>query len=247
MIGIADIHCHVLPYVDDGAQQKEEAQKMLRMLYKQGVRYLCCTPHLRKEMFETPDEVIKEQFDRMVARSGNPGKRIRFFLSREYFCDDEFILRIEQGKILTLGYSNFLLTELSGRYSKRQIFDYIKIIRNTGYRPLIAHVERCPALDFDTEAVRNLIRMGAKVQVNAGSFLGREGMRQAAWTRRLLKNRLVHVVSSDAHDAEIRLPELDKAAGYLERKYGHEYARRLLRINPLKILNLPRRTKNGAY
>lgn len=245
MIGIADIHCHVLPYVDDGAQQKEESGKLLRMQYKQGVRYICCTPHLRKGMFETPDEDIFEQFERMKARERSLSRRMQFFLSREYYCDDSFIYRVEQKNVLTLGNSNFLLTELSSRYSPRQVFDYIQMIKRSGYRPLIAHMERYPAFLFDMDAVKELVRMGAKVQVNAGSILGREGMRQAAWTRRLIKNKLVYVVASDAHDTDIRKPELDKAAAYLERRYGQDYALRLLRQNPLKIL-IPGRERNGT-
>lgn len=238
MIGIADIHCHVLPYVDDGAQQKQESMKLLRMQYKQGVRTICFTPHLRTDMFETPDEEIYEQFERLKERAGTLNRRMRFFLSREYFCDAEFIRRLEKGDVIHMGLGRFLLTEFSSRYTEEQIFDYIDIVLQCGYKPLIAHVERYPALRESPEQIRDLIHMGAKIQMNAGSLLGREGMKQAAWCRRLLKENLVHVIASDAHDSDTRPPEMEKAANYLERKYGEAYARRLLCSNPMKVLSI---------
>lgn len=246
MIGIADIHCHILPYVDDGAQQKEESRKLLRMEYEQGVRTICLTPHLRKGMFETPDEVILEQFERFKERAGAYRKRMRFYLSREYHCDSAFINKLEQDKVMPLGNSRFLLTEMSSRYSEQQIFEYVEIVLKSGYRPLIAHIERYPSLTKSTMQIQDLIDMGALIQCNCSSLLAREGYKQAAWVKKLLKEELVHVIGSDAHDSEERPPELDKAADYLEKKVGIDYARQLLRINPMTILGVPRRKKNAS-
>ena len=247
MIGMADIHCHILPYVDDGAEQKEESRKLLRMQYKQGVRTVCCTPHLRKGMFETPDEEIIEQFERFKERAGDLRKRMRFYLSREYHCDSAFVSRLERDKVIPLGNSRFLLTEMSSRYSEQQIFDYVDIVLKCGYRPLIAHVERYPALTKSTLQIQDLIDMGALIQMNASSILAREGIKQAAWCKKLLKEGLVHVVASDAHDSETRPPEMDRVANYLERKVGEEYARELLRTNPMTILAIPRRKKDATH
>ncbi|MBR3243113.1 MAG: capsular biosynthesis protein [Parasporobacterium sp.] len=243
MIGIADIHCHILPYVDDGAQEKEESRKLLKMQFEQGVRTVCCTPHLRKGMFETPDEEIFEQFERFRERAGALRKRMRFYLSREYFCDSSFISRLERDEVIPLGDSRFLLTEMSSQYSEEQIFDYVKIILKNGYRPLIAHVERYPSITKSPIQIQDLIDTGALIQVNAGSILAREGYKQSAWCKKLLKEGLVHVVASDSHDSESRPPEMDKVCDYISKKFGEDYARELLRINPLTILNVPRKKK----
>ena len=101
-----------------------------------------------------------------------------------------------------MGNGEYLLTEFSTRYSKEEAYEFIKLIRKAGYRPLIAHVERFPLLK-DLKCVERMIHLGAKIQVNAGSLLGREGILQALWTRRLIKNHLVHVVASDAYKKEI--------------------------------------------
>ena len=65
MRGLFDIHCHLVPYVDDGARDMDEAIKMLKMEYRQGVRYIIVTPHFRRDMFETPMEQILKQFLRL--------------------------------------------------------------------------------------------------------------------------------------------------------------------------------------
>ena len=104
-------------------------------------------------------------------------------------------------------------------------------------QPLIAHVERYPALVGSLDRVAALIGSGAKIQMNAGSVLGREGHRQAKWCRTLLKEQLVHVIASDSHDPVHRLPELDECEHYLRKKVGDAYTDALMRDIPMQILS----------
>ncbi len=240
MIRIADIHCHVLPCVDDGAKQIEESMALLEVLFQQGVRAVCCTPHLRKGMFETPDEELYEQFEILKEYARVFEKKMHLYLGREYYCNASFLRRVEEGNVIPMGSGNYLLTEFSTRCSKEEAYEYIKLIRKSGYRPLIAHVERVFNLR-DLHCVERMIHLGAKIQVNAGSILGREGIRQALWTRKLIKNHLVHVVASDAHDMEDRSPELKKAVTCLRKLVGEVETKNLLYENPLTILNLTRK------
>ena len=86
---IADIHCHILPYVDDGALRTQESDELVRMQRRQGARVICCTPHLRKHMFETPDDEIRRRFAQLLERQSKPSEDpedasaapLRFFLS----------------------------------------------------------------------------------------------------------------------------------------------------------------------
>ena len=245
---IADIHCHILPYVDDGALRTQESDELVRMQREQGVTAVCCTPHLRKHMFETPDEEIRLRFEQLLKRQGAGSEDasepsagaapspVRFYLSREYHCDALLLEKLEQGAILPLGEGNFLLSEFSYRHTEAQIREFIRIILSYGFRPLIAHLERYPAIEKPAQAAA-LIDMGALIQMNASSVVGAEGRRQAAWCKKLLKAGLVHVIASDAHDPSDRPPELAACAALLERRFGNDTADRLLRINPLQILN----------
>ena len=237
MTKIVDLHCHILPYVDDGALRCEESDELLEMLFQQGVRVLCATPHLRKGMFETPDEEIQAQFADLLKRADRRGERMTLLLSREYHCDDLFRERLEAGNVLCMGAGNTVLMEFSSRHTFEDILSWVEGVRQRGYSPLIAHIERYPALNGSPEKVSALIQSGAKIQMNAGSILGREGFRQALWSKRLLKKSLVHVVASDSHDPELRPPELDACMKVLRKIVGSDDAMALLRDNPIKILS----------
>lgn len=237
MTKIVDLHCHILPYVDDGALRCEESDELLEMLFQQGVRVLCATPHLRKGMFETPDEEIQAQFADLLKRADRLGERMTLLLSREYHCDDLFRERLEAGNVLCMGAGNTVLMEFSSRHTFEDILSWVEGVRQRGYSPLIAHIERYPALNGSPEKVSTLIQSGAKIQMNAGSILGREGFRQALWSKRLLKKSLVHVVASDSHDPELRPPELDACMKVLRKIVGSDDAMALLRDNPIKILS----------
>lgn len=231
---LADIHCHVLPYVDDGAEHTEQMEKLLRSAVEQGIEVICATPHLRHGMFESTDEAIIKQYERACEYIRERDLPIRLLLGREYFCDESFLERLGVGKLIPLGMGNTVLAEFSGRYSAELIRRYIRGILDAGLTPLIAHVERYWQL---SEAdISDLVGMGAKLQVNAGSVLGREGRRQKKLVWRLLRQDLVHAVASDAHDPVYRPNELGLCAVKIERKLGQAQAWKVLWDGPVEIL-----------
>lgn len=234
-----DLHCHIIPYVDDGAMNMEEAEGILRMQADQGVRAICCTPHLRKDMFETPDDKIREQFHSLREIAKNSGIEMILALSREYHADKLLIEKLENNEVIPMGAGNVVLTEFSRAHSEQDIHDFIRLIQSKGYRPLIAHAERYPALYDDLSKIETLRNMGAMIQLNAGSILGREGSKQAAWARKILKKRLVDVIASDAHGTEFRRPELRECATKVEKLMGRAYTNRVFYTTPLKILMRP--------
>lgn len=233
---LADIHCHILPYVDDGAEHMEQTELLLASAVEQGVRVVCATPHLRRGMFESSDEDIAKQYTRVRGYIEEHDLPLRLYLSREYFCDDAFLRRQSERKIIPMGMGNTVLAEFSGRYSAEKIEEYLKKILDAGMTPLIAHVERYGSLD--EEKIRGFVEMGAKVQVNAGSVLGREGHWQKKLCWSLLRHDLVHAVASDAHDPTYRPNELGLCARKIERKLGQARAQRVLWDGPAEILSL---------
>ena len=238
MTRFVDLHCHILPYVDDGALRTEESEELLDMLYQQGVRVVCATPHLRHRMFETPDDEIRLQFAELQAYADRRAYSMRLFLSREYHCDKLLQERLQAGTILCLGAGSTVLVEFSHLHDYASMLGWVTDLRGQGYQPLIAHVERYPALEGSLDKVSSLIQKGAMVQMNAGSVLGHEGMRQARWSRKLLRESLVHVIASDSHDPVDRPPELDACQRYLRKKVGDAYAEALMRDNPMQILSM---------
>ncbi|MBQ6036877.1 MAG: hypothetical protein IJL43_06135 [Lachnospiraceae bacterium] len=236
-MNIADIHCHIMPYVDDGAVTFDEFKRLLESEVAQGAAVICCTPHLRRGMFETPDDEIRRQFQRMKDYADQQyAGHVSLFLSREYHYDALFQQKLADGTVIPLGRSKTVLTEFSSAHSEDFIVSGVRNVINHGFRPLIAHAERYTNLRNSKTAVERLIDAGALIQMNAGSILGREGFERSHYCRKQLKKGLVHVVASDAHDTETRPVELESAYKLITKKCGQEAAEKLLQINPLSIL-----------
>ena len=143
---------------------------------------------------------------------------------------------IEDGQAYTLADSRYVLIE----FNPLDDYDYIRNAVNTvlmdGYYPVLAHAERYRNVCTKKYAVTELIEMGCYIQVNAGSIMGKFGFGTKQFSRKLLKQRQVHFVATDAHDIGKRAPYLSDCAKYISRKYGRDYSRKLFYDNPECIL-----------
>lgn len=238
MMELADIHCHLMPYVDDGAYDMEESEALLRTEAAQGVRTICLTPHLRQDMFETTDEEIELRFAQMQELIRREQLPLQIYHSREYHYDSLFRGRLEARQLRPLGEGNALLVEFGHRHEQSDMRCAVQLVLSAGYTPLLAHVERFDPIREDPDFARELAEHGALLQVNAGSILGREGLRQKLFCKKLLRQNLVFAVGSDAHDMRVRRVELQACAEHIHKKFGEETAQCLLRDNPLSIMNL---------
>ena len=235
MTGITDIHCHILPGVDDGASDMESALQMLRMEYQQGVRRLVLTPHFRREYFETSREVVKERFQELCALVKAQKIDLELYLGCEFHRRSDMFKLIQDERAYRMAESDYILMEFSPADTPEVMKRYVTEALIRGLRPVIAHVERYPALR-DIRLVRFLADSGAYMQVNAGAILGKEGWSSSRFCKKLLKAELVHLIGSDAHDVRWRKPCMAQCASYLERKYGADRAKQLLVDNPGRMI-----------
>ncbi|MDO4299199.1 MAG: capsular biosynthesis protein [Lachnospiraceae bacterium] len=235
MLGITDIHCHILPGVDDGPDHLEESLAMLRMEYEQGVRRIILTPHYRRGYFETTREVVKEKYREVEAQVRASGMELELYLGCELHRLNGMADMLKQEKAFCMAATSYVLVEFSGHDTPDAIRHHITELLIHGYRPIIAHAERYPALR-DLKQIRFLADSGACIQVNAGSILGTEGWGNRQFCRRLLKEHLVDLIGSDAHGIRRRPPSLGMCADWLVRKFGEDTARKLLIENPQKII-----------
>ena len=236
---LADIHCHLVPYVDDGAAVLKEAEKLIGIEYEQGVRVICMTPHLREGMFETPDEEIIRQFTRIRELIEEKYQdSLQVFLSREYHYDALYKELLSEGGFIPMGNGRWILTEFSSYHSAQMILKAVETIRESGLRPLVAHVERYPSVREDLELLKQIRKAGGAIQMNASSILGREGPAQKRFCKKALSEKLVDVVASDAHDSVDRPPELKEAYEQISKKFGEDYAEKIFWINPLRLLKI---------
>lgn len=235
MKGLTDVHCHLLPYVDDGAENIAEAHALLAMQSEQGVTDLFLTVHLRRKMFETPQDEVERQFWRLQQElEGEPIPRL--YLGRENHCDRLLLKNLEENQVQTLGGSPYVLLEFHD-HSSDDIRFFVHEVQKKGMRPVIAHFERYPAIHAHPELVDELIEKGAWMQMNAEGLLGEAGRRRKKYCWDMVRDGRVHLVASDAHHVGFREPNLGECADLLLRKLPPEISQRILFDHPAQIIN----------
>jgi protein-tyrosine phosphatase len=233
---MVDVHCHMLPYVDDGAETLEIAQEMLREHKRQGVERVVLTPHWRSHMFETSSEKIQEQFERMQSVVAQSNDMPTLLLGREYHYSQGFVEYMREHPLQTLGGSAFILLEFSYHEDGETMLNAIRTVQKAGYRVVTAHIERYAAVQKDKTFAQRIAQTGAWIQINAEAVLGKTGLSSKWLCKRLIKEGLVQLVASDSHDLERRAPNLGECASYIERKFGADTAQKLLCQNPKRLL-----------
>lgn len=236
MHGLIDIHCHLVPGVDDGSDTMAESMQLLRMEYQEHVSVVIVTPHYRKGLFETPQSKIQAAIKAMRLQAREEGIRVRIYSGCEYHSRSKMVDDLNNKKRPTLVGTPYVLTEFSGSDSynliRKQIYDLIV----AGYRPIIAHVERYNALTKNAVLIQDLINLGAEIQITSGSLLGDFGRPTRKFCLNLMDEHRVHYIASDAHNTIDRIPNLGTCADFVEKKFGIEYARQLFLENPGKII-----------
>lgn len=230
-----DMHCHILPHIDDGASTMQEALDMLRLEYKQGVRSVLLTPHYRRGYFETARETVQEQFERLRRCAVEKKIDVELYLGCEFYRMDQMQERLALDDRYRINGTRYILLEFSPEDLADTIWRYTVDLLIGGYRPVIAHAERYQAIK-DIRLVRKLTDAGAYIQINAGSIIGRNGWSAKRLCRKLLKEELVHLVGSDAHGIGERSPCIGPCAAYMMKKVGPEMTRSLLTDNPHAVL-----------
>ena len=236
MKNLFDIHCHIIPEVDDGARTMEMALKMLQMEYEDGVRSIILTPHYRREMFETPKEKIERQFALLKEKSeATIGRDLRLYLGCEFHANMSMVETLSSRERPTMAGSDYVLTEFSQAtdfsFARERIYDLV----SHGFIPIVAHVERYPQIRKDFENLEALREIGAYLQVNAGSILGEEGFQIKRFCKKLMKNDMLDFVGSDCHRTNKRTPNLGPCVEYMEKKMGKAYTEHIFIHNQQKF------------
>lgn len=234
--GYIDVHCHILPGVDDGAENMREALAMLRMEYRQGVRAVLLTPHYRKGFFETPRDEIQAQFEKLKKMVISESIGIRLYLGCEFARQKNMLSFLKSEKLFCIRDTRYVLLEFLPDDSQETIWQYCEELILGGYQPIIAHAERYKAIK-NKELRRKLLDLGVYIQVNAGSIIGHNGWSTKRLCAKLLKEGQVHFVGSDAHHTTGRAPCIGECADYLKKKIGEKEMQRLLSFNPEIMLN----------
>lgn len=234
--GMYDIHTHIIPHVDDGADTIQITKKLLQMEYNDGVRTIFATSHFRRRMFETPMKKIELEYEKVKQAAQEIAPDLRVLLGCEFHANLEMVEMLEAKKRPTMGNSRCVLTEFSENHGFRFIQERCYELMSNGYEPIIAHAERYPVLRKNIDYLEQLVDMGAYIQMNADSISGLEGFGMKHFCKKVMKQDLLHFVGSDAHNIKDRKPGMARCAKYIEKAMGREYAEKIFIDNPREII-----------
>lgn len=231
-----DIHCHILPGVDDGAKSIEMSMEMLEMAEAEGIGQIILTPHNKPAHHNPSRERLQDMVAGLQEKINQRGMEIKLFLGSELYYRSELLELLDRKEVCTMADSTYVLVE----FNPMEDFDYIRKgiyrLMAGGYFPILAHTERYTQICSLFSRVEELVEMGCGIQINAHSVMGEYGYKTKYFTRRMLKHRLVHFLATDAHDNKKRKPCFNECVKYISRKYGEEYVDKLLREHPKKII-----------
>ena len=205
-----DIHCHIVPNIDDGAKSLNDALEMAKIAYDEGIRKIVNTSHYH------PNFEYKK--------------------GKELYYSEDIIEIIEQKEFYTLNNSKYLLIEFPPIRFPKNIVDIIYEIKIRGYVPILAHVERYKEVQENVNIIYDCIKEGALIQVNSSSIIGKNGKEAERVNEILLNNNMIHFIATDAHSSTRRRPIIRETYDYIVRKYGEQKAEMLFIQNPYKVI-----------
>lgn len=235
MSGLVDIHCHLLPGIDDGAADLDASLAMARMSVEQGVDTIVVTPHqlgafacnqgddIRRRTAELQQELDRRAIPLKVL----PGADVRI--------EDHMLAGLVSGDVVSLGdHRKHVLLELPHElyFPLEPVLDSLK---RHGMVGILSHPERNAGLLAQQQLIESLVDYGCLMQVTAGSLVGGMGPACQEMAERMASRGLIHFLSTDAHSPKRRRPRLHDAMVVAEKLVGEEAARRWCSDNPRAV------------
>lgn len=232
---ITDIHCHILPGMDDGAKDEEESLALVRMAWEQGVEAFIATPHYSRQFRNDCPERIREKCEKLEKEARETiASEIRIYPGQEICWEESVPEKLDRGELLTLADSSYVLVEYLPSVSYGALFRNLRTLRLEGYLPILAHAERYGALR--TEGLEELTEAGVCVQMNYGSIGTSLFDKDQRWCRKQLKEGNIHFLGTDMHSVHRRPPRVAEAMKWLETHLSGEELSRICRDHAGQVL-----------
>ena len=226
---MVDIHCHLLPGMDDGPDALEESLEMARVALADGITHIVATPHA-SDRFKFLPELVRQRRDEIQTQIGD---RLTLATGCDFHLTFENLedLRVNPSKY-TINGKQYLLVEFSSYSLPPFLDETLHQVQLLGLHPIITHPERNGPLRSNPGRLAAWAQRGCYVQVTGQSLQGGFGEGAQKWAEALLEMGLVHFVASDAHNARSRPPKLRGAYETVRARHGEEVARALFVENP---------------
>ena len=232
-----DLHCHMLPGIDDGARNLDMALEMARLAVADGITVTACTPHIYPGLFENTVEGIREAVDEFRVELERADIPLQITYGADIQITPELVAGLNAGSLPTINQSRYFLFEPPHHVAPPGMLDLLHNVIATGYVPVITHPERLSYIEEHYDQFIAAVQMGAWIQLTGGALLGRFGGRVQKLSQRFLADGVTHLLASDGHNLKNRTPQLSEARAAAAIIVGEEEANRLVQERPRAILD----------
>jgi protein-tyrosine phosphatase len=230
-----DLHCHILPGIDDGAPDRAVALAMARCAVADGITHVACTPHIYPGLYENDRDGILAAIAAFREVLAEEGIALTLVVGADTHLTPDLVADIRARRIPTLNDSRYLLFEPPHHVAPPRLEESVFNLLAAGIVPVLTHPERLSWIGSHYDAFARLVQGGSLMQITAGSLTGRFGRNPKYWAERMLDDGLVHLLATDAHHIDKRPPLLAEAREAAALRVGAVEATHLVLTRPRGI------------
>jgi protein-tyrosine phosphatase len=233
---VIDLHCHILPGIDDGASDLRTALAMAEASVADGVQVLACTPHILPGVYHNTGPQIRAAVRQLQEQLDAHEIPLRLVAGADVHIVPDFVAGLRSGHLLTLADSRYVLVEPPHHVAPPRLKDLMFQLLVADYVPILTHPERLTWINAQYADIVEMGRAGVWMQITAGAIVGDFGKMAKYWAERMLDEGLVHIIATDAHDTQRRPPALSRGRDAAAVRVGEQEAEHLVVSRPLGIV-----------
>ena len=231
-----DLHCHLLPGIDDGATDISVSIAMAKAFVADGVTVVACTPHILPGVYANSGPQIRTATAALQQTLDEAGIPLRLVTGADNHITPTFVAELSSGHLLSLADSQYVLVEPPHHVAPPRMEDLFFSLLVAGYVPILTHPERLSWIESHYPMIQRLVHAGVWMQITAGSLAGAFGRRAKYWSERMLDEGCVHILATDAHDTNRRPPNLGEGRALASKRVGDTEAEHLVETRPRGVL-----------
>ncbi|MFC1823330.1 tyrosine-protein phosphatase [Thermodesulfobacteriota bacterium] len=209
---LIDLHCHILPEIDDGAKSLKESLAMAQQAVDDGIHTIVATPHTLDGSYQNTAPEVRLKVTELQRSFQENEIPLTLCVGADVHLCADLLEQIRAGEVSTINDTGkYILLEIPHQTVPARVKDEIFALKLNGITPIISHPERHPIIQHDLRVLSELVNMGALCQITAMSITGEFGEIAKVSAEKMLKRQLVHIIASDAHSPDDRPPILTSA------------------------------------
>ena len=232
-----DLHCHILPGVDDGSKNIEQSVKIAINAKQAGFETICCTPHYLEPDYTSSRKENLKILNELRYELQKQNININLVLGNEVYINENASKLLDDEIISTIGNTNYILMELPLFQEIKYVNQIFGRVQDKGLKIILAHPERYRYVQENPNILINYIESGLILQGNYASIIGKYGDEAKKTIKKILRAKMIHLLASDVHRENSIYNKMDIIKEKINDIVDEDYFHRITEINPIRIIN----------